>query len=135
MAGGTATIVGGSALLASGVSAGGGGIFLKVSLAGKEHTIKESVKLLVSVQEIFLNEDKDIEYSSTVYEQYCQSILEVQNGLNALILKEEVASKEEKKKLIKQINNAEESVDAMKIAMKSMNKFISSFKVGLGQEQ
>lgn len=135
MAGGTITIVGGGAILGTGLGTGAGGITAAVSLGGKKTTIMQSAKLMVSVREIFLNEEKDTEYSATVYEQYVRSIAEIEKDLVELRLKEAVASKEEKKELKAKIKNAEESVDAMKIAMKSMNKFIRSFKVGLGQEQ
>lgn len=135
MAGGTITIVGGGAILGTGLGAGAGGITAAVSLGGKKTTIMQSAKLMVSVREIFLNEEKDTEYSTTVYEQYVRSIAEIEKDLVELRLKEAVAPKEEKKELKAKIKNTEESVDAMKIAMKSMNKFISSFKVGLGQEQ
>ena len=48
-------------------------------------------------------------------------------------IKADTASQDEKKKMKKEIKNTEESVEAMKIAMKSMNKFISAYKVGMGQ--
>ena len=133
MAGGTIAIVGGGAILGVGVGAGAGGITAAVGLGGKKATIMQSAKLMVSVQEIFLNEEKDTEYSMTVYEQYVNSIMEIEKNLVELRLKAEVASKEEKKELKEKIKNAEESVDAMKIAMKSMNKLIGSYKVGMGQ--
>ena len=46
----------------------------------------------------------------------------------------DVADKEKKKQLKKQIKNTEEAVQAMKIAMKSMNKFNSSFAMGESAE-
>lgn len=46
-------------------------------------------------------------------------------------LRENVASKEDKKKLKIEIKNMEDSVHAMKIAMKSMNRFKSAFEVGM----
>lgn len=135
MAGGTIAIVGGGAILGVGVGAGAGGITAAVGLGGKKTTIMQSAKLMVSVQEIFLNEEKDTEYSTTVYEQYVNSIMEIEKNLVELRLKADVAGKEEKKELKEKIKNAEESVDAMKIAMKSMNKLIGSYKVGLGQAE
>lgn len=135
MAGGTIAIVGGGAILGVGVGAGAGGITAAVGLGGKKTAIMQSAKLMVSVQEIFLNEENDTEYSTTVYEQYVNSIMEIERNLVELRLKAEVAGKEEKKELKEKIKNAEESVDAMKIAMKSMNKLIGSYKVGLGQTE
>ena len=60
--------------------------------------------------------------------------MEIEKGLVELKLKADTASKEEKKALKLEIKNAEESVNAMKIAMKSMNKFKSSFAVGMNIE-
>ena len=83
-------------------------------------------------QEIFLNDEHDIDYSTSVYEQYVSNVMEIEKSIAELKVKADVASKEEKKELTKQIKNSEESVHAMKIAMKSMNKYIGSYKVGLG---
>ena len=130
MAGGTMAIVGGGAVLGLGVGAGIGGALGATGVLGKKDAILQSTKLMVSVREIFLNDEHDIEYSNTVYEQYVQNITDIEKGLVELKLKADVADKEEKKQLKKQIKNTEEAVQAMKIAMKSMNKFNSSFDLG-----
>lgn len=132
MAGGTIAIVGGGAILGVGVGAGVGGAAGAISLMGKKNTILQSAKLLVSVREVFLNDEKDVEYSSTVYEKYVQNIAEIEKGLIGLRLKADVVDNKEKKRLKAEIKSAEDSVKAMKIAMKSMNKFISSYAVGMG---
>lgn len=134
MAGGTAAIVGGGAILGLGVGAGVGGAVGAVGIMGKKSTIQQSAKLMVSVREIFLNDEDDVEYSNSIYEQYVQKITEIEKGLVELRLKEDVASKDEKKKLKLKIKNAEESVNAMKIARKSLLKFKSSFEIGATQE-
>jgi len=134
MAGGTVAIVGGGAILGLGAGATAGGITAAVGLSGKKSTILQSAKLMVSVREIFLNEEKDVKYSTSVYEQYVNNIAELEKGIVELRLKADVASKDEKKQLKEQIKNSEESANAMRIAMKSMNKYISSFKVGLGMQ-
>lgn len=130
MAGGTMVIVGGGAVLGLGVGAGVGGAVGAAGVLGKKDTILQSAKLMVSVREIFLNDEHDIAYSNTVYEQYVQNITDIEKGLVELRLKADVADKDEKKQLKKQIKNTEEAVQAMKIAMKSMNKFNSSFALG-----
>ena len=135
MAGGTMAIVGGGAILGIGAGAGIGGAVGAVSLMGKKDTILQSAKLMVSVREIFLNDEHDIEYSNTIYEQYVQNIADIEKGLVELRLKADVADKEEKKRLKIQVKNAEESVHAMKIAMKSMKKFNSSFALGESVEK
>lgn len=132
MAGGTIAIVGGGAILGVGVGAGVGGAVGAISLMGKKNTILQSAKLMVSVREVFLNDEKDVEYSNTVYEKYVQNITEIEKGLIELRLKVDVADSKEKKALKAEIKSVEDSVKAMKIAMKSMNKFISSYAVGMG---
>lgn len=131
MAGGTAAIVGGGVILGLGVGAGVGGVAGVAGLVGKKNTIIQSAKLLVAVREIFLNDEHDVEYSNSVYEKYVQNITDIEKYLVELRLKADVASGKEKKELNEKIKKAEESVKAMKIARKSLLKFISSFEEGM----
>ena len=131
MAGGTMAIVGGGAILGLGVGAGVGGITGSISLMGKKNTILQSAQLLVSVREIFLNDEQDLAYSNSVYEQYVNNIRSIEKSLVDLKLKADTADSKEKKLLKAEIKNAEESVNAMKIAMKNMKKFISSYEIGM----
>lgn len=131
MAGGTMAIVGGGAVLGLGVGAGVGGTVGAVGLAGKRNTILQSAKLLVSVREIFLNDEHDLAYSNSIYEKYVQNIAEIEKELVELKLQADVANSKEKKELREKIKKAEESVKAMKIARKSMAKFMSSFETGM----
>ena len=75
-----------------------------------------------------------MEYSNYVYEQYVNKIADIEKNLVELKLKAETASKDEQKKMKEDIKNTEESVRAMKIAMKNLNKFKSSFDIGNGQK-
>lgn len=88
----------------------------------------------MSVREIFLNDEHDMEYSNYIYEQYVNKIADIEKSLVELKLKAETASKDEQKKMKEDIKNTEESVRAMKIAMKNLNKFKSSFDIGNGQK-
>jgi virulence-associated protein VapD len=133
MAGGTAAIVGGGAILGIGAGLGVGGAVGAAGLVGKQNTITQSAKLLVSVREIFLNDEHDTDYSNSVYEQYVQNIMDIEKWLVELKLKADVASSSDKKELKRQIKNAEESVEAMKIARRSLLRFKSSFEEGLAQ--
>lgn len=135
MAGGTIAIVGGGAILGLGVGAGVGGAVGAAGVLGKKNTILQSAKLMVSVREIFLNDEHDLAYSNTVYEQYVQNIMEIEKGLVELRLQLDVANGKDKKLLKAKIKEAEESVEAMKIARKSMLKFQSSFETGLSMQQ
>ena len=125
--------LGGGAALGLGVGAGVGGAVGAAGLAGKKNTILQSAKLLVSVREIFLNDEHDLAYSNSIYEKYVQSITEIEKGLVELRLKMDVANAKEKKQLKEEIKKAEESVEAMKIARKNMVKFMSSFETGMVQ--
>ncbi len=131
MLGGTIAIVGGGAALGIGIGAGVGGAVGSVGLLGKKNTIMQSAKLLTSVREIFLNDEHDVEFSNSVYEQYLQNITEIEKGLVDLRLEKDVAKGKEKKAIAETIKRAEESVEAMKVARKSMLKFNSSFDEGL----
>jgi hypothetical protein len=131
MLGGTIAIVGGGAALGIGVGAGVGGAVGSAGLLGKKNTIMQSAKLLTSVREIFLNDEHDVEFSNSVYEQYLQNITEIEKGLVELRLKKDVAKGKEKKAIAESIKKAEESVEAMKVARKSMLKYNSSFAEGL----
>jgi hypothetical protein len=133
MAGGTAVIVGGGAILGIGVGAGVGGAVGSVGLLGKQNTILQAAKLLVSVREICRNDGHDIVYSNSVYEQYVQNIMDIEKGLIELRLKADEANSQEKNELKREIKNAEESVAAMKLAIKNWRKFMSSFEEGLAQ--
>lgn len=135
MLGGTIAIVGGGAALGIGVGAGVGGVVGSAGLSGKKNTIMQSAKLLTSVREIFLNDEHDVEFSNSVYEQYLQNIAEIEKGLVELRLKKDVARGKEKKAIAESIKKAEESVEAMKVARKSMLKCNSSFAEGLQVRQ
>ncbi|GHU43349.1 hypothetical protein FACS1894111_08800 [Clostridia bacterium] len=130
MLGGTAVIVGGGAALGIGAGLGVGGTVGVAGLLGKQNTILQSAKLLVSVREIFLNDEHDTDYSDSIYEQYVQNITDIEKGLVELRLQVDVANGKDKKELKRQIKNAEKSVDAMKIARKSLLNFKSSFEIG-----
>jgi len=59
--------------------------------------------------------------------------MDIEKGIVELKLQAEEANGKEKKELKDKIKRAEESVAAMKLAKKSMRKFISSFKEGYAQ--
>lgn len=135
MAGGTIAIVGGGAVLGLGVGAGVGGVVGAAGLVGKKSTILQSAKLLVSVREIFLNDEHDLAYSNSIYEKYVQNIAAIEKGLVDLKLQADVENGQDKKELKRRIKKAEESVEAMKVARKSMVRFMSSFEAGMAQQE
>lgn len=133
MVGGTLAIVGGGAVLGIGAGAGFGGVVGIASLAGKRNTILQSAKLLVSVREIFLNDEHNLAYSNSIYEEYTQKIVTIEKATIDLKHQAEEANSDEQKELKKNIKDAEESVKAMKIARQNLRRFISSFEEGMAQ--
>jgi hypothetical protein len=133
IAGGTIAIVGGGAVLGIGAGLGVGGAVGAVGILGKQNIILQSAKLLVSVREIFLNDEHDVEYSNSIYEQYVQNIMDIEKDIVELRLQADVANGKEKKELQGKIKKAEESVESMKIARKNLRRFMSSFEEGLAQ--
>lgn len=132
MAGGTLVIVGGGAVLGASLGAGAGGIVMATSIINEEQTILQSAKLLVSFREIFLNDEHDIAYSNSIYEQYVKTIIELEKNLAKLKIEaDDTNDKEERKKLKAEAQELEKSIKAMKIARKNMNRFKSSFVEGL----
>lgn len=131
MAGGTATIVGGGALLGLGAGAGIGGTVGAVSLQGKKGAILQSAKLMVSVQEIFLNDEHDLAFSNSIYEKYVQNIAKIEKDLVDLRLQADSMTGKEKKQIKEEIKQCEDAVDAMKVARKYLSRFISSFGEGM----
>lgn len=131
MAGGTIAVVGGGAVLGIGVGAGAGAAVGAAGLLSKKNTILQSAKLIVSMREIFLNDEHDLMYSEYIYEEYVKRISESEKELVDMKLRAEVAKSGQKKELTAQIKQAEKSLSAMKLAMKNMNRFNSSFRLAM----
>lgn len=134
MAGGTLAIVGGGAILGLGIGAGVEITVGAAGLRGKQQTILQSVKLLVSIREIFLNDEHDLAYSKSVYEEYTQKIIEIEKGLVELTSQADEAIGDKKKQLQLKIKKAGDSVEVMKVAKRNLRVFIISFEVGTDQE-
>lgn len=135
MAGGTIAIVGGGAVLGLGVGATVGSAVGAGDLLGKQNTILQSAKLLVSIREIFLNDEHDLAYSNSVYEQYVQNIMDIEKGIVELKLQADIAEGKEKRVLKDKIKKAEESVAAMKIARKNLLKCKETFEDSVASKE
>ena len=131
MAGGTITIVGGGAILGIGLGTVVGGAVDSIEVLDKQNIILQTAKQLTSMNEIFLNDDHNIEYAKEMYEQYVNSIIEIEYGLVKWRLKKDDAIGKEKKSFEKMIQKTEESVKVMKFASEIMLKSIRSFEEGL----
>ena len=131
MAGGTITIVGGGAILGIGLGTVVGGAVDSIEVLDKQNIILQTAKQLTSMNEIFLKDDHNIEYAKEMYEQYVNSITEIEYGLVKWRLKKDDAIGKEKKSFEKMIQKTEESVKVMKFASELMLKSIHSFEEGL----
>ena len=135
MAGGTMAIVGGGALLSTGISSAIGSTVSAVRLLGKKNTIALSAKLMVSVREVFLNDEHDTAFANSVYEAYVQKSIEIEKTLARLNYEASIADKEHKKAIEEEIKITKETVATMKLARDDMRKFISSFEEGESLEE
>lgn len=135
MAGGTMAIVGGGALLSTGISSAIGSTASAVRLLGKKNTIALSAKLMVSVREVFLNDEHDTAFANSVYEAYVQKSIEIEKTLARLNYEASIADKEHKKAIEEEIKITKETVATMKLARDDMRKFISSFEEGKSLEE
>ncbi|EEI86977.1 hypothetical protein HMPREF0072_0532 [Anaerococcus lactolyticus ATCC 51172] len=104
------------------------GALTAVVVQGKKSAIIEAAKLLTSIREIFLDDDKDLEFSIKVLEKYTESITKIEKNLVDLRLKRGSLDSKEKSDNEKQIKNLEENVVVMKIARKIMIKMNNEFK-------
>ncbi len=124
----TKVIAGGSAVLGVGVGNDASKISSSISQIGKNNIILQSIKLVMAVEAIFLDDEWDIEYSKSVYEKYEHSIKIIEKGKDELKHQADIADNDKKKKLNRQVKLGNEIVNAMKIAMKNMKQYIDSFE-------
>lgn len=125
MAGGAMVLCGGGALL--GVAAGGAAVATKETLfsASPELALTLAAKLDVVLREIILNEQKDIKIAQKVLESYKENILALNMRIASLELENE--------KNEAQIKNLKKAVEYMEKIFRDMNRFTSSFEVGLNE--
>lgn len=122
--GSSTAIVGGGAILGAGTRK----IGELVNQMDKDLVVQQSVKLLVSVKEIFLNYGRDIEYTKQIEETYVQNIADLVKSSVDLKLKADVASGKEKRKLNNEIKKIEESTKVMKLTRKLLLDIILSYE-------
>ena len=134
MAGGTIAIVGGGATIGLGVGAGVTGAVNVAGLVGKGQTIAECAKMLVSFKEIFLNDEKDIDFANELCEMYTERIAEIEKSIVDLKLKMDKANGDEKKLLQSEIKRAKDVVPIMRKTRTNMVRFKSSFEEGLNAD-
>ena len=126
MVGGAFAIAGGGALLGAvggGMAAGAYGAFAKVS---PNFAYSQMAKLSVVMREILLNEQHDILSAQKVMENLREKIANLNSELKRLELETE------KDKLA--INNLSKIIEGMERQYKEMNRFASSYEVGLSYE-
>ncbi len=126
MAGGVAVIAGGGALL--GLAAGGAanGAVSLLAATSPDFTLTQAAKLETILREIILNAQHDIKTAQKIIARLKDQIIEMQNKLTELELKD----KENKKA----IQNLKESINYLKRSHDDMNKFTSAYEIGLSAQ-
>lgn len=127
MAGGAMAICGGGALL--GMAAGGAAVAGKEALFcnSPELALTLAAKLDVVLREIILNEQKDTKFAQEVLNNYKENIVALSAQIASLEL-------EDAKNKI-QIKNLKKSVEYMEKIFKDMNRFASSFEIGMNESE
>lgn len=131
MAGGTAAIVGGGALLGLGVGGAAGTVAGNLATLGKRSAIAQSAKLLTAVEEIYLNDERDLKLSESVLERYEELVVKATSDIKRLRIAADKANGPERKELKRSCRESERTVRALERAMKDLRKFSSSFSEGL----
>ncbi len=120
-------IASGSLVLGIGGQTDASEIVGSISHIGKDTISLQSIKLVIAVKEIFLNDEKDIMYSKSIYDKYVRSIDIVKKSIKDLERQIDVANEDRKKELNRQINEAKKAVKAMNSTKEFMDECISSY--------
>jgi len=124
MAGGALTIIGGGAVLGIGVGSGINGALESEEQIVKQNLILQSAKLLVSLKEIFLSDENDLEYVNIVLNQYMLRMKELERNIHELKLEIKYNSEVNKKEYNSKISNYEESLEVMKKTSKQIKYLV-----------
>ena len=120
MAGGALTFIGGGAVLGIGVGSGINGVLESEEQIVKQNLILQSAKLLVSLKEIFLSDENDLEYVYIVLNQYMLRMKELERNIHELNLEIKYNSEVNKKEYNSKILNYEESLEVMRKTSKQI---------------
>ena len=131
MAGGSIAIIGGGASLGLGLGAGIGKTISVLENSSRNSLINEA-KLLTSFKEIFLNDERALEFCEEVLNTYTQNIFDLEKYLIKLKLDMDTLKGKDKKEKQVLIKNAKEMLKLMKTSRKSMIKIVDDFKKEFG---
>ena len=127
MAGGTAAIVGGGALLGLGVTSTISGAAATIGIfTNKQTAISQAAKLEVTMKEIILNTQGDVNFAQEVLKSYKENIKKLKDRLGDLEL-----NQEEDKKAIKSLK---EVIEILEKSYKYNQKFASAYEIGITTE-
>lgn len=113
MAGGTLTLIGGGAILGAGFGTSLNNITGINEQLKNQNLILQSAKLLVSIKEIFIEEEHDYVLSREVFYSYKEMLNELKFEINSLKNNLKSSNNINKKVQTKKISNLEESVKIM----------------------
>ena len=115
MAGGTMTIVGGSAILSAGIGTG----ISSIAFISTKQATNESIKLMTAINEIFLNDEYNIELINKILEQYKIVIEAYEQRIQALYYEKE---KDNSKKVNEELKEMKKTLKVLKKVYKDMQE-------------
>ena len=138
VAGGTLIIIGGGTILSSAAGAGAAlvsdTVINTIAKADSKQILNQVSKLMVSIYEIVLNDERDVIGAEMLLNKHVQTLAQLQKELVDRKLELEFADKKSIPVLKKKIKNMEKSIDVLISSMRNMKKYISSYKEGLKKE-
>ena len=119
MVGGSIAIIGGGGILGFGFGAG-----LVSSLCSHEiqsnQTLLEAAKFLTTIKEIFIDDEKDLEFTTTIFKFYTDNIINIEKNLVDLRINLYTDDNEQKQINKIKIKNSEKNLAIMKKVRKKM---------------
>lgn len=120
--GGIITLAGGGALL--GLAAGGTAAGASAILTSSpDYTLTQAAKLETILKEVILNAQQDVLTAQKIIQKYKDQIVELGKQITEMELREEKTAKE--------LKNIKTILEYMKKSQKDMDRFASSYQIGL----
>lgn len=132
IAGGTAAIIGGGAVIGIGVGSGTAGIVNAISCGGKENSILQIAKLLVTVQETILNDDHNFSAACRIYEGHVQNLIDLAKDLVEIKIRKADMDKAAANEASSEIKRMENASEIMRTARRCLKKILSAYEDEVG---
>jgi len=132
MVGGTGAIVCGGAILGLGTSMLFTVSYQTYYVYDCNLAILHFSKLISSIREIFLNDEHDLAFARDIYNHVNDDYKTLGTQLEVMKAKRKVSKGNSKDEITKTIISLQKTLDVVKVSLKSLIRFISSYQVGMG---